>query len=242
MIKQFATYAIIGAVCFCVGYQFRSKDTVLDNLHTSAQITSEILCLEQDITSPSLESIVSKSSRPPPVISELKKQVITAYVNEQTEEQVFEKVASVFGEASISNHIDDVKKFSLRLVSELEDDETEISEDSAAFILFSTKRAFPPVPENNFIVSPKQKIYSHIDVQGALGSAKTKFFVRWKHIESNEVLLFTHKNILQNSDRNWVSYQPHTRWKDGNYQVTFYQFTSELEKLASESYTLRVED
>lgn len=240
MLKKLALLLSFGAVCFFGGYQTALLN---DNpVVTTSLPPIEKQALEQgpttgfELVTNQLERFVEKATAVP----QLDQSALAEFIEHQSDAQIYDRVASLFGEQAVIENIADVRQFSLRLVEELENEHSDISAASTANLYFGLESSFPESPVYAFEVSPRQKLYAHIDVQGGLGSTNSKFFIRWKHLDSNEVLLFTHKKVLPSSDKNWVSFKPDENWKEGNYQVTFFQFTSELEALASETYSLLV--
>ncbi len=61
-------------------------------------------------------------------------------------------------------------------------------------------------------------------------------FIKWVHTDSGKVLLFEKKNINSITRQNWVNFTPNKNWNSGNYQVTFYQFNSELKPIIYGNY------
>lgn len=104
-------------------------------------------------------------------------------------------------------------------------------------ILLSTSSQIPTQSMDTSTVSKRQKIFAHLDTFGKV-SLGANVFIKWVNRDTGEVLLFEKKLIQPNSDTNWVSYQPYDSWQTGNYDIRFYQFTSQLQPVAQLSYSI----
>ena len=169
-----------------------------------------------------------------------KKKALQYTVDNSDDVELTAKINSFFPNSDVNEHIDDIRMFANRLVSEIDPNNSDVHEDSIANISFSLTKELPSTMSNSFDVSSKQVIYAHINVNGGLGANSKKFFVKWRNLDTNEILLFSPKRINSNSDANWVSLVPERSWGDKNYEVIFYDYTSQLNKLASETYTTYV--
>jgi len=87
-----------------------------------------------------------------------------------------------------------------------------------------------------------EPVYAHFDVSGGLASGNNKIFSRWTNLDTNEVLFFNRSNIQSDSDKNWVAFTPTGGWTAGSYEVTFYQFGSQLRKLANQNFYIEIKD
>ncbi len=88
----------------------------------------------------------------------------------------------------------------------------------------------------NFKISDSnQTIYAHLQLDEN-SDMLSNTFIKWMHIDSGRVLLFKKKDINPITRQNWVSFTPNENWNTGNYQVTFYQFNSELKPIVYGNY------
>ena len=160
-------------------------------------------------------------------------EVMLSMLNSASDSQVHEALDLFFDSEELYSNIDDVKGFTRRIIEEAGNKNSSTHELSTAQILFSSVADYPVSSKQTFDGKKGALIFAHIDVQGGLGLGDKKFFTRWTHLDSGEVLLFKQKAISPGSPRNWISYQPNGEWQQGSYEITFYQFNSELNKLAS---------
>ncbi|MBF2718679.1 hypothetical protein IP510_02125 [Psychrobacter sp. NG254] len=85
-------------------------------------------------------------------------------------------------------------------------------------------------------------VFAHLDTAGKVPPSPF-VFVKWVNNQTGQVLLFEKKDIVANSNQNWVSFKPDDGWLQGSYDIRFYQFTSELQPIAQLTYQIyNVED
>jgi hypothetical protein len=132
--------------------------------------------------------------------------------------------------------INDKRKFSERLIEELNQDKDE-SKTLSGQVYMSMSQSTPRYSESINQVNAQQYIYAHFDTFGKAPPNK-QVFVKWINQDTEEVVLFTPKYIVENSTQNWVSAVPPNGWKPGQYSVKFYQMTDSLTPIAQSSYTI----
>lgn len=132
--------------------------------------------------------------------------------------------------------IDNKKKFSERLVEELDRDydEAEVLSGKVT-ISMSADQPYQSATLNQ--IHEQQYLYAHLDTYGKV-PPNTQVFVKWINLDTQEIILFTPKYIVENSQHNWVSAIPTKGWKTGRYAVQFYQMTDTLTPIAQSSYTI----
>lgn len=132
--------------------------------------------------------------------------------------------------------INDKRKFSERLLEELNQDKDESSTlTGKVYISLDSNTPTYATPINE--VHSQQYIYAHFDTYGK-APPNTQVFVKWINQDTQEIVLFSPKNIIENSQQNWVSAVPAQGWKPGKYDVKFYQMTDSLTPIAQSSYTI----
>ena len=115
-----------------------------------------------------------------------------------------------------------------------ENDNSNIDTYSAIEFSLSTTQNTEKI--TNFKLSnSKTAIYAHLQLDENAQMINNTF-IKWIHIDSGKILLFENKNINPITRQNWVSFTPDENWQTGNYQVTFYQFNSELKPIIQGGY------
>ena len=115
-----------------------------------------------------------------------------------------------------------------------ENDNSNIDTYSAIEFSLSTTQNTEKI--TNFKLSnSKTAIYAHLQLDENAQMINNTF-IKWIHIDSGKILLFENKNINPITRQNWVSFTPDENWQTGNYQVTFYQFNSELRPIIQGGY------
>ena len=115
-----------------------------------------------------------------------------------------------------------------------ENDNSNIDTYSAIEFSLSTTQNTEKI--TNFKLSnSKTAIYAHLQLDENTEMINNTF-IKWIHIDSGKILLFENKNINPITRQNWVSFTPDENWQTGNYQVTFYQFNSELKPIIQGNY------
>ncbi len=135
-----------------------------------------------------------------------------------------------------SNVIADKRRFAERAIEELY--RPNDNQPLVGSIKISLNQQFPDnTAEEVTKVSKFEKIYAHLDTNGQVPSSPYTF-VKWINNQTGQVLLFEKKDIVADSNQNWVSFIPDDGWQVGSYDVRFYQFTSELEPIAQTTYNI----
>lgn len=135
-----------------------------------------------------------------------------------------------------SDVIADKRRFAERAIEELY--RPNDNQPLVGSIKISLNQQFPDnTTEEVTKVSKFEKIYAHLDTNGQVPSSPYTF-VKWINNQTGQVLLFEKKDIVADSNQNWVSFIPDDGWQVGSYDVRFYQFTSELEPIAQTTYNI----
>jgi len=69
-------------------------------------------------------------------------------------------------------------------------------------------------------------------------SLLSEVFIKWERVSDSKLLLFEKKLFDSSNYKNLVSIVPQGGWKDGEIRVSFYQFNTQMRKIASYSYFL----
>lgn len=134
-----------------------------------------------------------------------------------------------------SKVIGDKRRFAERAVEELykkNDNKPLVGEVKLSF-----DSNMPAASIDTTKINKNAKIYAHLDTRGQV-PASPYVFVKWVNNETGQVLLFEKKDIVANSNQNWVSFIPYDGWQVGSYDIRFYQFTSELQPVAQLTYNI----
>ncbi|WP_230657000.1 hypothetical protein [Psychrobacter sp. I-STPA10] len=167
-----------------------------------------------------------------------------ASINEYTEEQakalindmpdfVLGQYIDKFMSKDASSVIADKRRFAERAVEELykkNDNQPLVGE-----VRLSFDAIMPATSIDTTKINKHAKIYAHLDTRGQV-PASPYVFVKWVNNETGQVLLFEKKDIVADSNQNWVSFLPYDGWQVGSYDIRFYQFTSELQPVAQLTY------
>lgn len=134
------------------------------------------------------------------------------------------------------NQIHDKHTFAKSLMREFlgESDNSHI--DTYSTIDFSLSSKLNTDKITNFKISENRKtVYAHLQLDENT-TMMDNTFIKWVNMDSSKILLFAKKNINSITRQNWVSFTPDKNWQTGNYQVTFYQFNSELKPIIQGNY------
>ncbi len=249
--KRIFSFIFIGGLGFFLGFYvsnvFDREEGVTQPafIDTLSQVTHEHLELKG---SPQQQGEVQSdpqfdgrsSTLPTPLFSSVSGPLIYAAIERSSEEELFQTLGKIFNTDDISEDIDDIKVFAHRVASELKSEGNALHPDSTAQLYFSLSESFPEEAAHYFEVRRRQTIYAHIDVSSGLGLGEQKYFTRWLNLQTGEILLFKQKWMDPSSSKNWISFRPDNVWQDGAYEVTFYQFNSELSPLVKQSFYLTV--
>nr|WP_317198928.1 hypothetical protein [uncultured Psychrobacter sp.] len=134
-----------------------------------------------------------------------------------------------------SEVITDKRRFAERAIEELYDKGD--TRPLVGEVKLSYDSSMPQASIDTSMLNKNAKLFAHLDTAGKV-PASPFAFVKWVNNETGQVLLFEKKNIIADSNQNWVSFKPYDGWEPGSYDVKFYQFTSELEPIARLTYQI----
>ncbi len=170
----------------------------------------------------------------------------SASINDYSEQQALEIVNQMpdymlgqyvdkFMAKGASEVISDKRRFAQRAVEELykENDNQPLS----GTIKLSLDSSLPSISVDTSNLNKDAKLFAHLDTDGKV-PVSAFVFVKWVNNQTGQVLLFEKKDIVANSNQNWVSFKPYDGWTQGSYDIRFYQFTSELEPIAQLTYQI----
>jgi len=134
-----------------------------------------------------------------------------------------------------SSAITDKRRFAKRAIEELykPNDNQRLVGD----IKLSVNPDMPTVTLDTTRLPKETKLYAHLDTHGKIPSSPF-VFVKWVNNETGQVYLFEKKDIVANSEQNWVSFKPYEGWQPGSYDIRFYQFNSALQPIAQLTYNI----
>lgn len=135
--------------------------------------------------------------------------------------------------------LSDKRQFAQRAVEELykKNDNQPLVGD----VKLSLTPVMPSVSMDTSTIEKNATIFAHLDTAGKV-PASPFVFVKWVNNQTGQVLLFEKKDIVANSNQNWVSFKPDDGWLKGSYDIRFYQFTSELQPVAQLTYQIYTVD
>ena len=136
--------------------------------------------------------------------------------------------------------LSDKRQFAQRAIEELykeNDNQPLVGE-----VKLSLTPIMPSLSMDTSIIDKNATLFAHLDTAGKV-PVSPFVFVKWVNNQTGQVLLFEKKDIVANSNQNWVSFKPDDGWLQGSYDIRFYQFTSELQPIAQLTYQIyNVED
>jgi hypothetical protein len=134
-----------------------------------------------------------------------------------------------------SSAITDKRRFAKRAIEELykPNDNQRLVGD----IKLSANPSMPTVSLDTTRLPKETKLYAHLDTHGQVPSSPF-VFVKWVNNETGQVYLFEKKDIVADSEQNWVSFKPYEGWQPGSYDIRFYQFNSALQPVAQLTYNI----
>lgn len=134
-----------------------------------------------------------------------------------------------------SDVISDKRRFAERAVEELY--KPNDSQPLSGVIKLSISPSLPSNSLDTATLNKSTKLFAHLDTDGKV-PASSFVFVKWVNNQTGQVLLFEKKDIIANSNQNWVSFIPYEGWSVGSYDIRFYQFNSELQPIAQLTYNI----
>lgn len=193
------------------------------------------------LTTPSYETMADNElKQPTPNLAGTQTPTLNDYTEEQAQailegmpDYVLGQYVDRFLSKDAKDVIDDKRQFAKRAIEELykKNDTTPLVGDIKLSLT-------PTMPNHSLDTSTLQKgakLYAHLDTHGKV-PASPFVFIKWVNNDTGQVLLFEKKNILADSQQNWVSFQPYDGWQTGSYDIRFYQFTSQLQPIAQLTY------
>ena len=136
--------------------------------------------------------------------------------------------------------LSDKRQFAQRAVEELykeNDNQPLVGE-----VRLSLTSSMPSSSMDISNIDKNATVFAHLDTAGKVPPSPF-VVVKWVNNQTGQVLLFEKKDIVTNSNQNWVSFKPDDGWLQGSYDIRFYQFTSELQPIAQLTYQIyNVED
>lgn len=167
---------------------------------------------------------------------------IKDYSEQQAQEMIDKMPDYVLGQyvdkfmaKGASEVIDDKRRFAERAVEELY--KSNDNQPLVGTVKLSTNPVMPSGSLDTATINKNAKLFAHLDTDGKVPTSPF-VFVKWVNNQTGQVLLFEKKNIVANSNQNWVSFTPYEGWAVGSYDIRFYQFTSELQPVAQLTYNI----
>ncbi len=170
----------------------------------------------------------------------------TPSINDYSEQQALAMVKNMpdymlgqyvdkFMAKDASEVISDKRRFAERAVEELY--KPNDNQPLSGTIKLSASPTLPASSMDTTTLGKATKLFAHLDTSGKV-PASAFVFVKWVNNQTGQVLLFEKKDIVANSNQNWVSFIPYEGWAAGSYDIRFYQFTSELQPVAQLTYNI----
>lgn len=146
---------------------------------------------------------------------------------------LLEQYVDKFMAKDASALIIDKRRFAQRAIEELysKNDNQRLVGD----IRLSLSEAIPSDSVDTTSLPKYAKLFAHLNTNANIPHS-AHVFVKWIDNQTGQVLLFEKKDILADTQYNWVSFIPNDGWHAGSYDIRFYQFTSELQPIAQLTY------
>ncbi|MDH0029900.1 MULTISPECIES: hypothetical protein [unclassified Acinetobacter] len=231
-------YLLCLSVGFGLGYlvaDFRHLPTIpskpVPTVVKSDQHSPEITDVD-DLTAFTVRQLVNNKAQPLSTLSGQQQRQISQILANTPEQQVSDYLKKAFPRQDFSM-IRDKKVFAQRALEELgsqNDDQV-----LAGRLVLALTPVMPQSSEDLRQVHHFQNIFAHFDTLGKF-PADQQVFIRWLNRDTGEILVFTPRNISQDSSQNWISTVPTNGWQKGNYDVKVYQMSDQLTPIAQASY------
>lgn len=169
-----------------------------------------------------------------PSINDYSQQQALEMVNKMPD-YVLGQYVDKFMAKDASEVISDKRRFAERAVEELY--KSNDNQPLVGTVKLSKNPAMPSSSLDTATLNKNTKLFAHLDTDGKV-PASAFVFVKWVNNQTGQVLLFEKKDIVANSNQNWVSFTPYEGWAVGSYDIRFYQFTSELQPVAQLTYNI----
>lgn len=164
--------------------------------------------------------------------------MLPAIIQAAPQQAVKDVVSYFFNEGELAE-ISDINTFARRYAEEVTLTPAEPDPSSSTTLKISLS-ANEVEHQALLELNKNQAVYAHVHFGGGIAAGSAKIMSRWVNIDTREVLFFEKSSIIPTSDNNWVSFTPSEGWKDGNYEVSFYQFSDKLKKLATQNFYLTI--
>lgn len=200
----------------------------------------------QDDNTNSLENLANQVGIDDLAANANNKRANAASINDYSQQQALDIVKNMpdyalgqyvdkFMAKGASDVISDKRRFAQRAVEELY--KSNDSQRLAGSVKLSLSPTMPATSLDTSTLNKNTKLFAHLDTDGKV-PASAFVFVKWVNNQTGQVLLFEKKDIIANSNQNWVSFTPYDGWLEGSYDIRFYQFTSELQPVAQLTYDI----
>lgn len=226
---------IIAMVSFTLGYvtstfsSHTSESTPQSNQQTDPSNT------ESGLMSQLNHNLNQVNASNVKILSQNNQEKIIEILNNLPESKIDHYLEQAFPEQNFED-IGNKRKFAERLLEEMNQDKDE-SNTLSGKVLISTNPTVPNASTQLNEVHQQQFIYAHFDTYGKV-PPNTQVFVKWVNQDTQEIVLFAPKYIVEDAQQNWVSATPAKGWTPGRYDVKFYQMTDSLTPIAQSSYTI----
>jgi hypothetical protein len=149
---------------------------------------------------------------------------------------IYQQLERIFDEEYIDS-IEDPHEFAKQLI------DVAISEggstDSAGLTVdadVAVEFSFSPVPgmrefSTLDIVEQHDRVFVHFNTSATYSS----LIVRWQHLETGEILQFSPLELLGNQEK-YISLQPRSGWKRGDYEVSVFDLSAENQLVGTGTY------
>ncbi|MDO5768667.1 MAG: hypothetical protein Q4P13_04115 [Psychrobacter sp.] len=187
-----------------------------------------------DATGPSSSATNLATPAPSVTMNDYTKEQALEIVNKMPD-YVLGQYVDKFMTKDASNVITDKRRFAQRAIEELY--KANDNQPLKGEVRLSLAQTMPANSVDTSSIGKNAKLFAHLDTQGQV-PASPYVFIKWVNNETGQVLLFEKKNIVADSNQNWVSFRPYEGWQPGSYDIRFYQFTSELQPVAQLTYNI----
>lgn len=213
--------------------QAKQTSVSANNQNASIQNNDPLVALENYINSEKTESENVKGSNSVS-INDYSEQQALEIVN-QMPDYMLDQYVDRFMAKGASEVIGDKRRFAQRAVEELY--KKNDTQPLSGTVKLSLDSSLPLTSVDTSNLNKDVKLFAHLDTDGKV-PASSFVFVKWVNNQTGQVLLFEKKDIVGNSNQNWVSFIPYEGWTQGSYDIRFYQFTSELQPVAQLTYNI----
>lgn len=218
-----------------------TKPQVINHQATSIDVDSQI---EQLPALNNTNTVVSQNK--PANVSKPTNEQQSVSINDYSEAEakaiinnmpnyMLEQYIDKFMAKGVSEQIQDSRRFAERAIEELY-----TTNDTQALdgeVRLALTNLMPDASINTDTINKNATLYAHLDTFGKTPQSPY-VFIKWVDNATGQILLFEKKDVVANSNQNWVSFSPYDGWHTGSYDIRFYQFTSELQPIAQLTYQI----